>query len=256
MQNENYALVIEDSVSMRNFVSAILRQETGIGHVIEAEDPNQALTLLAQQTGQLALIISDWNMPGMPLETFIQKLQDHPMLARAPIFLLTAASNEQAQQVAVAIRARGILTKPFAAEDLIGLISTHLGITERRRAPRVVPLTRCEVDLGFDSTQPSYPAEVINLSATGVLVRSPTPAPGMGCIYDFVSLLLMPEDGEPIKVYGQVVRIQADPEVIRHRGDTVLMAFDFGRIDATTMASLQHYIALNVPCHPSAQHHS
>lgn len=248
MNHNDYALVIEDSISMRKFVSLILRQETNFQHVVEAESPDQALTLIQQRPGRLSLIISDWNMPGTPLQNVLQQLQAQLDISAVPLFLLTATGDAQAQQIARAIQAKAVLTKPFNADDLIGLIELHIPI-ERRRAKRVIPLTRCEVDLGFDPSQQSYIAEVVNISETGVLIRSPIAAPGLSCIYDYVSLTLLPVDGQVIKTHGQIVRIEVDPQRSRNHCNSVLIAFEFGRVDEATLTQLRHYVALN-SAHP------
>jgi CheY-like chemotaxis protein len=254
MTNNDYALVIEDSLSMRQFVSAILHEEMHIDRVLEAEDPDQALKLLRQQAGHLALIISDWNMPGMSLSKFMQRLELLPGVGETPIFLLSAASEEKVRKVADEIHARAILTKPFDAADLVGLVTPHLQVQERRRAKRVIPITRCEVDLGFDDSQPCYHAEVLNISETGVLTRSPIPAPGTGCVYDLSTLTLLPEDDEAMRIHARVVRLEADPEATNNGGETLLMAFDFAKIEATTKSRLHRYIVLNDPDSNNGSH--
>jgi hypothetical protein len=76
---------------------------------------------------------------------------------------------------------------------------------------------------------------------------STVPSTGAGYIYDFATILLRPVTGEVMKLYGQIIRLEA---VKQHRdesssGKQVLIAFDFGRIDSATREQLQHYIMLS-----------
>ena len=71
MNDNNFALVIDDSVSMRQTVMSILRQNSDVGEIVEAGNPDDALRLLLQHDGKLQFIVSDWNMPGMPLAELV-----------------------------------------------------------------------------------------------------------------------------------------------------------------------------------------
>ena len=254
MNKTNYALVIEDSHSMRDYVSLILKQDAHIDHIIEAESPDQALEILNAQTDQPSLIISNWNMPGMPLQEFMLDIKSRPELAETAIFLLSSSSEEKAECLAQKIHAHAVLTKPFEADSLVALINEHIGFKERRRAKRVTPLKKCSIDLGFDDTQPAFSAEVINISETGILLNSPLPLLGAGYIYDFSSLVLQPEDGDPIKVYAQIVRLESDRKSLQQGNPRVTMALDFGRLDEMTLNKIRRYIIMNEPSENDSQH--
>ena len=250
MNESNFALVIEDSRSMRDYVSLILKQDAHIDHIIEAESPDQALEILNTQAGQPSLIISNWNMPGMPLQDFMLDIKSRPELADTAIFLLSGSSEEKAECLAQKILANAVLTKPFEADSLLTLINEHVGFKEKRRAKRVTPLKKCSIDLGFDDTQPAFNAEVINISETGILVSSPLPPVGAGYIYDFSSLVLQPEDGDSFKVYAQIVRLES----VQKGAPRVLMALNFGRLDEATLNKIRSYIIMNEPCENQPQH--
>jgi len=245
MNENNFALVIEDSVSMRQYVSAILRQGMRIDRILEAENPDHALQLLSQQHGHLSLIVSDWNMPGMPLQLFMKNIRARPELAEATVLLLTASCLDKAGRLAKAIHADAVLTKPFSADALLDLLEAHLDITERRRAKRVMPLTKCDVDLGFEQGSSFYRADIINVSETGILLRAPNSIRGAGYVYDFASLVLHLGDGEGIRLYGQIVRLEADKQAVDNGGNTVLLAIEFRNMGEGNRRQLLHYIGLN-----------
>lgn len=253
MNENNFALVIEDSRSMREFVSLTLQQGAYM-RVIEAENPDQALQLLEAQEGTLSLVVSNWNMPGMPLQDFISNIKEQPNSSNAAVLLLTSSNESKAQSMAQKIHADAVLTKPFKAESLLTLVDEHAGIEERRRAKRITPLKKCIIDLGFDDSQPAFVAEVINISKTGILISSPLPLLGAGYIYDFSTLVLQPEDGDSIKLYAQIVRLESDRESVQKGDPKVVMAMDFGRLDETTLNKLRGYISINETIENQQQH--
>jgi two-component system chemotaxis response regulator CheY len=244
--NENkFVLVIDDSLPMRNFVSSVLRQDERIGgQILEAENANHALMLLAQMDGELDFIISDWNISGMPLLEFLQQINRSPNLSGAPLFLLTGEGDSCDDNVATVVGAHAILKKPFTPEQLLSLVMSSAHVVERRRAQRVAPLVCCEVDLGFGHETPNYSAAIINISESGVLLRSPVPVRGVGYVYDVASLTVFADNCAPIKLYGQVVRIEAEP---RDHGQFMRIAFEFQRLDHQNKVALHNFIMLNNP---------
>ena len=251
MNETHFALVIEDSRSMREHVSLTL-QQGAYTRVIEAENPDQALQLLNAQEGTLSLVVSNWNMSGMPLQDFINNIKEQPKSSQAVVLLLTSSNEDKAQ--AQKIDADAVLTKPFKPESLLALIDEHVGIEERRRAKRVTPLKKCIIDLGFDDSLPAFSAEVINVSETGILINMPLPLIGAGYIYDFSTLMLQPEDGDAIKLYAQIVRLESDRESVQKGDPKVSMAMDFGRLDETTLNKLRRYITINETIENQRQH--
>ncbi len=240
-----FALVIDDSATMRAMVSQTLLQETDIDDVITADNPDQALEKLASAQGELQYIVSDWNMPGMPVPDFMEILESTPATAVAPFFLLTSSEQSKRDEIAATIHPTAMLTKPFNPAQLIALIATHVGISERRRAPRVVPLSRCEVDFGFDQGTSSYHADVINISEIGVLLRAHVSSQNHTYVYDFVSLNLQTNSGStPIKLYGQIIRLEADGETAQK--NTIKIAIDFRAMRDENRRVLQQYVGLNM----------
>lgn len=246
MSTGNFALVMDDSVSMRQYVTSILRQDGRVGEIVEAENPDQALRLLQQHDGTLQFIVSDWNMPGMPLVDFFKSIQLRPRLAGAPIFLLTAENEQKARLVAKSVGATAVLTKPFDPERLIVLAMAAIGVVERRLAQRIVPFIGCDVDLGFTDVQQTYAAEIVNISDSGILLRSPVPTQGVGYVYDIATLLLRPVTGETLKLYAQIIRIEGERTEPKE-DKKVLIAFEFGRMDDGVRKMLRQYLQLNDP---------
>jgi len=249
MNDQNFALVIDDSLAMRQNVLSILselRQNGEIGEILSAENPDDALQLLLQHDGKLQFIVSDWNMPGMPLAEFLKVIQFQPRLAGAPLLLLAEEGSSDARAVAKEVGATAVLNKPLDPERLLVLTMAVTGTADRRRAKRIKPLIACEMELGFSKAKKTASAEVINISDTGILLRTPVPARGVGYVYDIATLVIMPPVGDPIQVSAQILRIEALPKETDSE-KTVMMAFVYKEMDEVSKKSLQQYLQINDP---------
>jgi two-component system chemotaxis response regulator CheY len=249
MNDNKFALVIDDSVAMRQNVMSILsslRQNGDIGEILEAENPDHALRLLLQQDGKLQFIVSGWNMPGMPLAEFLKVIQFQPRLAGAPVLLLTEEGNQAAKAVAKEVGATAVLTKPLDPERLLVLTMAVTGTVDRRRAKRITPFIACETELQFSKAKKISSAVVVNISDTGILLRTPVPPRGVGYVYDIATLVLRPAEGEPINVSARILRIEAETKGSDSE-KKILMAFEYQQMDVGVRKLLMQYLQINDP---------
>ena len=247
MNDHNFALIIDDSAAMRQDVLSILsplRQNGDVGEILTADNTDTALRLLLQHDGKLQFIVSNWNTPGMSLAEFLRVIQFQPRLAGAPVLLLAEDGSGEARDVAKEIGATATLTRPLDPERLLVLTMAVTGTVDRRRAKRIKPLIACEMELGFSKSKKPTSAEVINISDTGILLRTPVPTRGVGYVYDVATLVLRPVAGEPIKVSAQILRIEALVQD-RDAENMVLMAFVFREMEDDARRSLQQYLQMN-----------
>ncbi|MBN9502059.1 MAG: response regulator [Armatimonadetes bacterium 55-13] len=116
-----FALVVDDSASMRQMVSFTLK---GAGfQVIEGGNGQEALDKLAQAPGgKVDLIITDLNMPVMDGITFIRNARTRPALKFTPILMLTTESGENRKAEGKAAGATGWIVKPFQPEQLLKVV--------------------------------------------------------------------------------------------------------------------------------------
>lgn len=249
MREKSFALVIDKSSSMRQYITSILGQDGRLGEAVEAESTDHALRILQYHEGRLLYIICEWTPESTALADFFRSIKLRPRLAGARLFLLTADNKIDALNFADMMGDAAVLTKPFAPEELLKLVVAAVGVGERRVAKRIQPLIACDVDLGFREDQETYSGEVINISETGILLRSTVPVQGTGYIYDFATIQVRPVTGQPMKLYGQIVRLEADwqrqPSAENERH--VLIAFHFGHLDSATKDQLHQYIILTDP---------
>lgn len=119
-------LTIDDSRTIRRVISgvgAMLDYE-----VLEAENGAEGLRVLAQQGHEVALILLDWNMPGMNgLET-LKAIKADPRWHHIPVMMVTTEGERSYIVKAIQAGAVHYLTKPFSQEDMAARIMECLGM--------------------------------------------------------------------------------------------------------------------------------
>jgi len=114
-------LVVEDSVSARAFVRAVLESVEfaalqGPCEVVEASSGFEAMRLLPR--GPYDLIVTDINMAdinGLELVRFIRKSEHH---RTTPLLIISTLRAEQDVERGLALGADSYLAKPFTPEQL------------------------------------------------------------------------------------------------------------------------------------------
>jgi len=112
-------LIIDDSAAIRQSISYIL-QQAGY-ETIEAQDGQEGLSVLAG-AGELALIITDVNMPNLDGIGFIRKAREMSAYKFTPILVLTTESQGSKMNEGKEAGATGWIVKPFNAEKLLGIV--------------------------------------------------------------------------------------------------------------------------------------
>jgi two-component system chemotaxis response regulator CheY len=117
-------LVVEDSVSARAFVRAVLEApdfglrvgSEGGCEVVEASNGFDAMRLLPR--GPYDLIVTDINMTdinGLELVRFIRKSEHH---RATPLMIISSLRGEQDVERGIALGANAYLAKPFTPDQL------------------------------------------------------------------------------------------------------------------------------------------
>ncbi|MCX6124142.1 MAG: response regulator [Proteobacteria bacterium] len=89
--------------------------------VIEAEDGKDGLVKLAA-TSDIALVISDVNMPNMNGLEMIEEIRKNPAHAALAIVMLTTEGGQELIERAKKAGCKGWLVKPFKPEQLIAAV--------------------------------------------------------------------------------------------------------------------------------------
>jgi two-component system chemotaxis response regulator CheY len=127
-------LLVDDSGTMRQIQKMIL-QGMGLTDIIEAADGLQAVRMAAEQ--QPALILMDWNMPGMKGIDALRKLKAADVTKAIPVIMVTSESEKSHVLEAVRAGAANYMVKPITAEvvkDKLAAYMIHYGVV-----PATVP---------------------------------------------------------------------------------------------------------------------
>jgi len=108
-------LIVDDEANLRKTLAEILSAR---GYsILEADDGATAIELLRTTTPDL--IFSDWKMPKVGGEEFLQHLHRHPHLATLPVIVITAYGSSHSAIEAVRLGAYDFVTKPFDLDEIV-----------------------------------------------------------------------------------------------------------------------------------------
>ncbi len=135
-------LVVEDNPDMNRFVCSSL---SGEFQVASAFDGPQALARLELLTPDL--IVTDFMMPRMSGDEFVQAVRRRPALRDIPVLVLTARDDAELRVRVLSDGVQDWLTKPFTVPELV-VRARNLVSARRARAVLREELTTREFDLG------------------------------------------------------------------------------------------------------------
>ena len=116
-------MIVDDSAIIRMQLSSVLKKNSYL--VVEAKNGAEALEL-AEQRDDLALVITDINMPVMDGLTFLAQLRALEGYAETPIFVLTTESTTHIQDEGRDKGATAWIVKPFDEGALLAGIANFL----------------------------------------------------------------------------------------------------------------------------------
>jgi two-component system chemotaxis response regulator CheY len=119
-----HVLVVEDSPTMRGFVTAALESDGGC-EVTQVKSGFEALRLLPR--ARYDLIITDINMPdinGLELVKFVRGSEHH---GQTPLLVISSDGRDADRARAMKLGANEYLIKPFAADKLVASARRLLG---------------------------------------------------------------------------------------------------------------------------------
>src|SRR5690606_14422753 len=108
-------LIVDDFSTMRRIVKN-LPNDLGFFNTTEADDGTSALVELRK--GPFDLVITDWNMPGMPGIDLLKAIRADATLAKIPVLMVTAEAKREQIIEAAQAGVNGYVIKPFTAATL------------------------------------------------------------------------------------------------------------------------------------------
>ncbi|HOW56644.1 MAG TPA: response regulator [Smithellaceae bacterium] len=115
MNAEIKILIVDDFASVRKIIKNQLRQ-FGFLNIAEAADGIAALNII--KSGEIDLIISDWNMPNMSGLELLKAVRSDETFGKIPFLMLTVESSRKNIQEAIKGGVSNYIAKPFSPETL------------------------------------------------------------------------------------------------------------------------------------------
>lgn len=236
MFSKQVALIVDDSVQVQRIVMRILRDDLNFGRILVASNGKQALQYFENE--HIDWIFSDWDMPTMGGHELVQALRMHPKGRDIPFILMTGHSDKKTLETAVASGITDFVAKPFSPAVLSQKIRRITAATERRVAARIATKESYPAQIMFCAGGAKYNAELVDISASGCLLRS-EPLHKGGTVFDEAKLTLK-LISNIITVKSTTIRIAVDSETAK-TGKNILIAFQF-KAEGDVLNSIKLFI--------------
>ena len=114
-------MIVDDSPAMRSFIRrTIVIGGLEVGRCLEAGNGEEALALL--RTTTVDVILTDFNMPVMDGEQFVQNLRGNDRLSPVPVIVISTDSTRKRKSNLESLGVHGYLCKPFTPESLARML--------------------------------------------------------------------------------------------------------------------------------------
>jgi len=125
-------LVVDDATFIRDMVKKQLRDRIPGSEVYDATDGNRAIAQLKKQ--RVDVILSDWEMPGMSGEEFLQWVRSEEEFKDIPFIMVTSRGDKDHVVKAIQAGVSDFITKPFTSDEL--LKKTTKQLTKIGKSPK------------------------------------------------------------------------------------------------------------------------
>ncbi|MCI4647107.1 ATP-binding protein [Phaeodactylibacter sp.] len=147
-----HLLIVEDNAEMLTLLQHTLGAEYQLS---TAADGQEALSILEGEDS-ISIVISDIIMPNMNGFELLEKVRATPKLRHLPFLLLTAMSENTAQQQAFNLGVDYFLSKPFEPEELCARINSMVRNIKLRQAHwQYLEQQKNSQGTSFSSNEPS-----------------------------------------------------------------------------------------------------
>jgi two-component system chemotaxis response regulator CheY len=121
-------LVADDSLLDRKLLIRILMKAEISQEILQAEDGEQAMEILAGNYMDICLVLLDWQMPKVSGIELMAGMVKIPELSNLPTIMVTASGSDENKRMAYKINPKlaGFLVKPYKSEELIAAIKPYL----------------------------------------------------------------------------------------------------------------------------------
>ena len=179
-------LVVEDNEINREMLTAILSSEY---RVLEAENGQEALSLLEQYKEGISLVFLDIIMPVMDGYTFLSVMKANPAYAFIPVIVVTQSDEVSDEVAALSHGAADFVVKPYQPQIILHRAANIINLRETAAVVNQIK---------YDRLTKLYSKEFFCQRARKILLRNPDKE------YDIVC-----SDIENFKLFNDVFGVQA-----------------------------------------------
>lgn len=225
MFSNQVALIAEDALQVQRILVRILKEDLKFGKVLVASNGKEAMQFFENE--HVDWIFSDWDMPEMTGDEFIQALRLHPRGKDVPFILMSGRTHADKESLVAAVKlgVNDFVVKPFSPAVLAQKIQRINTATKRAIAARIAPKGHYPAQILFPSGT-KYEAELVDISATGCLLRT-KPLQQGGTVFDEAELTIK-LIANTVSMKSLTARIAMDNiKEVKSPERTVLVAFQY-----------------------------
>jgi len=121
-------LVVDDSLLDRKLLIRVLMKSGLTQEILQAEDGEQAMEVLANNYLDICLLLLDWQMPKVSGIELMAGMVKIPELSKIPTIMITASGSDENKRVAHQVNPNlaGYVVKPYSPEIILAAIKPFL----------------------------------------------------------------------------------------------------------------------------------
>ncbi len=121
-------LIVDDSLLDRKLLSKTLQNAGVKNEILQAENADAAMQIIAQHLDEIGLMFLDYQMPTMSGVELMSGLVKVPLTAKIPIIMVTASAADESKQIAYGINPNlaGYITKPYKPDEVLAAIKPYV----------------------------------------------------------------------------------------------------------------------------------
>lgn len=221
------ALVVDDEMEVRRFVSNLLTTQLGFDKVYDSPSGEAAVELFAAGESY-DLIFSSWELPKMQGDELLAEMKKHPTAEHTPFIMMSYKKDKDSLVKAIKAGVSNYLVKPLSAGTFITKVKKTIFDLEKKEIENFKVSRKNPVDILL-SEEYSLPSTLHSVVQSGCVVRTPVPKPGLLSIYQNTTLSIDLE-GIPFKVPVEVMGLESD-RVDTSRRQFIMATFKFDDLD-------------------------
>jgi two-component system, chemotaxis family, chemotaxis protein CheY len=121
-------LVVDDSLLDRKLLIRVLMKGGVSQEIVQAEDGDHAMQVLADSYMDIGLVLLDWQMPKVSGIELMAGMVKIPELSKIPIIMVTASGSDDNKRAASQVNPKlaGFVVKPYKSEELLTAVKPFL----------------------------------------------------------------------------------------------------------------------------------